>query len=89
VRDLLGVAGVTNRVAVKPKFTPADIEERIRTALERQADDESRQIHISVNGGNVSLRGKVHSWAERKAAQEAAWSAPGVANVANNLLVED
>jgi osmotically-inducible protein OsmY len=89
VRDLLGVAGVTNRVVVKPKFTPADIEERIRTALERQADEDSRQIQILVNGGDVSLRGKVHSWTERKAAQEAAWSAPGVANVVNNLLVED
>ncbi|VTU30936.1 periplasmic protein [Variovorax sp. PBL-H6] len=89
VRDLLGVAGLTNRVVVKPKFTPADIEERIRTALERQADDESRHIHISVMGSDVSLRGKVHSWAERKAAQDAAWSAPGVANVVNNLLVGD
>jgi osmotically-inducible protein OsmY len=89
VRDLLGVAGVTNRVVLKPKFTPADIEERIRTALERQANDESRQLQILVNGGDVTLRGKVHSWAEGKAAQEAAWSAPGVANVVNKLLVED
>jgi osmotically-inducible protein OsmY len=88
VRSLLGVTGVANRIAVTPKFTPADVEERIRQALERQADRESRHIQIHVNGGDVTLSGKVHSWAERKAAQGAAWSAPGVANVVNNLLVE-
>jgi osmotically-inducible protein OsmY len=30
----------------------------------------------------------VHSWAELKAAQGAAWSAPGVENVVTKLLVE-
>jgi len=88
VRDLLGVTGVTNRVIVKPKFTAADVEKKIQEALERQADREAQQIKIEVNGAHVTLSGKVHSWAERKAAQGAAWSAPGVANVINNLLVE-
>lgn len=88
VRDLLGVTGVTNRVVVKPKFTAADVEKTIREALERQADREAERIKIEVNGAHVTLSGKVHSWAERKAAQGAAWSAPGVANVINNLLVE-
>jgi osmotically-inducible protein OsmY len=88
VRSLLGVTGVTNRVVVKPKFTAADVEKKIQEALERQADREARQIKIEVNGAHVTLSGKVRSWAERKAAQGAAWSAPGVANVVNNLLVE-
>jgi osmotically-inducible protein OsmY len=88
VRDLLGVTGVSNRVVVKPKFTAADVEKKIREALERQADREAERIKIEVNGAHVTLSGKVHTWAERKAAQGAAWSAPGVANVINNLLVE-
>jgi len=88
VRNLLGVTGVTNRVVVNPKFTPADVEQRIRQALERQAGDEARQVHIAVNAGDVTLSGTVRSWAERRAAQGAAWSTPGVANVVNNLLVE-
>jgi osmotically-inducible protein OsmY len=29
----------------------------------------------------------VHSWAERKAAQGAAWSAPGISSVVNQLRV--
>jgi len=88
VRNLLGVTGVTNSIVVKPKFTPADVERKIQEALERQADREAKQIEVSVAGSVVTLRGKVHSWAECKAVQGAAWSAPGVAHVINNLLVE-
>ena len=88
VRNLLGVTGVTNRVVVKPQVAPADIEKSIHDALQRQADRESRQIEISVDGGVVTLSGKVHSWAERKAARGAAWAAPGVTNVINHLLVD-
>ncbi|MEJ8826706.1 BON domain-containing protein [Variovorax humicola] len=88
VRDLLGVTGVANQIVVKPKVTSTDIALKIQNALERQADREARRIEISVSGADVTLRGTVHSWAERQAVQGAAWSAPGVANVVNNLLVE-
>lgn len=88
VRDLLGVTGVSNLVTVKPKFDASDVANKIRDALARQADREARKIEIVVNGAEVTLRGKVHSWAERTAAQGAAWSAPGVATVVNNLVVE-
>ena len=88
VRDLLGVRNVANQVLVRPRFTPADVQARIEGALKRQAQREARQIEILVNGADVTLRGHVHSWAERRAAEGAAWSAPGVANVVNNLLVQ-
>jgi osmotically-inducible protein OsmY len=88
VRDLTGVTGVTNLVKVTPQVRPADVERNIHEALARQADREARQLAITVNGSQVTLRGKVHSWAELNAAQGAAWSAPGVSSVVNNLLVE-
>jgi osmotically-inducible protein OsmY len=88
VRNLLGVKGVTNQVQVKARFTPADVEKKISEALHRQADREARHIEVLVNGSQVTLRGVVRSWAERRAAQGAAWSAPGVALVVNNLLIE-
>lgn len=88
VRDLLGVTGVSNLVTVKPKFDASDVANKIHDALARQADREAKKIEIVVNGAEVTLRGKVHSWAERTAAQGAAWSAPGVARVVNNLVVE-
>lgn len=88
VRDLMGVTGVSNFVKVKPKLSPADVEKKIHDALSRQADREARRLSISVDGSQVTLRGVVHSWAERDAVQGAAWATPGVSVVVNDLLVD-
>jgi len=87
VRGLLGVRSLANQMVVKPKFTPADVEAKIEDALQRQARREARNIQITSSGSKVTLRGTVHSLAERRAAEGAAWSAPGVAYVVNDLLV--
>ncbi|PZP93921.1 MAG: OsmY domain-containing protein [Variovorax paradoxus] len=87
VHNLLGVVSVANNVMVKPRVTMVSVEQSIRDALARQAEREAKGIDISVNGTQVTLRGKVHSWAERQAAIGAAWSAPGVANVVNALTI--
>jgi osmotically-inducible protein OsmY len=88
VRNLFGVVGVTNLVKVKPKVAPSDIEKSIHDALVRQAEKEVKGMQILVDGSQVTLRGKVHSWTERRAVQSAAWAAPGVATVVNELKVE-
>jgi osmotically-inducible protein OsmY len=87
VRPLTGVLGVTNSMSVKPLVTPANIKNRIQGALERQADREAKNIEVVVSGHSVTLKGQVHSWAERTAAQGAAWSAPGITSVINDLRV--
>lgn len=87
VGNLLGVTAVSNQVAVNPRLTAGDITAMIERALARQAQREARHIEVSVNGTDVTLTGTVHSWAERRAAQGVAWSAPGVANVTNHLKV--
>lgn len=87
IRPLTGVVGISNAILLKAKVTPADIGKRIREALTRQAERESEVITVDVSGQRVTLRGKVHSWAERAAAQAAAWSAPGVNGVVNELNV--
>ena len=87
VRPLTGVLGVTNSMSVKPLVTPANIKNRIQGALERQADREAASIEVVVSGHTVTLKGQVHSWAERTAAQGAAWSAPGITSVVNDLRV--
>jgi osmotically-inducible protein OsmY len=88
VRNLMGVTGVSNLVKVKPKVSPADVEKKIHGALSRQADREARQLAITVDGSQVTLRGTVHSWTERDAVQGAAWATPGVTVVVNDLLVD-
>lgn len=88
VQSLVGVIGVVNRIAVRPRFSPSDIRRSIQQALERQSEREARHIEIAVDNAVVSLSGTVHSWAERKAVQGAAMSTPGVGRVINHLLVE-
>jgi len=87
IRALIGVVGVSNEIRLESKPVPANIAARIAEALKRQAEREARHIELSVNGSTVTLRGTVHSWQERNAAQGAAWSAPGVRNVTNELRV--
>lgn len=87
VHNLFGVVGVANGVTVKPRVTMSSVEKSIHDALARQADREAKGIEVSVSGTQVTLRGKVRSWAERQAAQGAAWSAPGVGSVINALTV--
>ncbi|BEP51733.1 BON domain-containing protein [Variovorax sp. V116] len=89
VRTLMGVRGVSNLVTVTPKASPADVEKNIHDALARQAEREARHLAITVTGSQVTLRGKVHSWAERNAVQGAAWAAPGVSVVVNDLAVDN
>jgi len=87
VEPLVGVVRVQNSIALKAHLIPADIGTPIREALERQAQDESDRIEVVISGTSAILRGTVHSWAARAAAQGAAWSTPGISNVVNELKV--
>jgi len=87
VRPLVGVVGISNEITLKPKLTPADLGRRIEEALTRQALREAKRVQIDVDRATVTLRGTVHSWQERDAVQGAAWAAPGVHAVVNELRV--
>lgn len=87
VRPIVGVVGVNNAIVLKVRATPDNLGKRIRDALTHQAEREAKGIEISVNGSVAVLRGSVHSWAEREAAQGAAWSAPGITRVDNELRI--
>ncbi|MFN9748806.1 MAG: BON domain-containing protein [Burkholderiales bacterium] len=87
VRPLTGVVGVTNRISIKPKTSPSNITNRIRDALARHAEHSAKHIEVTVSGNSVTLQGKVSSWAERQAAQGAAWSAPGITDVTNKIEI--
>ena len=87
VRALTGVVGVSNLIMLKPQVTPGNIANRIREALTRHAEREAKHIEVDIAGSTVILRGRVDSWAERFAAQGAAWAAPGITSVLNKLTV--
>lgn len=86
-RPVTGVLGVTNNITIRQRSAPEFVARRIREALARYADDEWRQIDVQVNAGTAILRGNVNSMAERAAVQAAAWAAPGITRVVNELGV--
>jgi osmotically-inducible protein OsmY len=88
IRRLTGVIGVSNLITVKPHILPGDIKDKIVAALERKAQLDAQHVKVQVDGSKITLTGTVRSWAERQDAEQAAWSAPGVADVANHLRVE-
>lgn len=87
VRHLMGVVGISNDIAIKPRVAPTDIEKRIAAALQRQLERELKRIEVKVEGSTVTLKGSVNSWHERDAAQGVAWQAPGVRAVINELRI--
>lgn len=87
VSDLLGVTGVINNIMIKSRAQPYDIKVRIEEALKRSAEAEGRKISVAVVGDKVTLTGNVHSFAEIEDARHAAWMAPGVMIVQNDLKI--
>jgi len=87
VRRLSGVKGVSNLIVVKPQVFPSDLKQQIERALVRNAETDARNITIEVEGSKVILRGTVRSYAEKQAAEDTAWAAPGVTEVENRIVI--
>src|SRR5258708_10273791 len=85
---LSGVKGITNLMMVKPRVLLPDLKQQIERALIRNAETDARNITVEMEGSRVILRGTVRSSAEKQAAEDTAcWSAPGVTEVDNLLIV--
>ena len=88
VRKLSGVRGISNMIAIKPHVDSANVKSKIDSALKRHAEVEANTIKVTVQNGNkVVLEGAVGSWGERRAVEDAAWSAPGVVSVEDRLTM--
>jgi len=82
-----GVLGVSNLIEVTQPASIADVRQKITAAFERQADLDANAITVRAEGGTVTLSGRVKAWRDRRVAERAAWAAPGVTKVDDQLLV--
>lgn len=90
VQNLWGVKGVVNNITLRalPQRTTADVKAKIEDAFRRHAQLDADSIRVSVEDGHLILSGEVHSLRERKDAEAAAWSAPGVSKIENRIRVQ-
>ena len=86
-RRAKGVKGVINSIQLKTAVAPSEVKRKIEEALRRSAELDAKSIQVQSRDGEVILRGKVRSWLERKEAERAAWAAPGVKRVENEIAV--
>jgi osmotically-inducible protein OsmY len=86
VHGLKGVVGVVNKIALAASFKCVQLHE-VRRLIEESLDQQTDEISVETRGAEVTLRGRVHSWAQRRQAEESALAAPGVQRVHNELVV--
>jgi osmotically-inducible protein OsmY len=89
VRSLHGVKSIVNEIALTARISPVNVKVNIQNALRRDAQIDSEQVKVEVNGSSVTLSGNVSSWRERRDAEHAAFDAPGVGCVVNRIEISN
>jgi osmotically-inducible protein OsmY len=87
IENLAGIRSIINLIKVKPKIEPSDIQKKIIAAFHRSATIDAQKIKAEVSGSKVTLKGRVRSISEKEDAVNAAWSAPGVVSIDDQLEI--
>jgi len=87
--NVLGVIGLDDEVELTlDDPSPSDVRHSIKKAFKRDASLDAEALSIDTFDGTVTLSGHVESWVERDAAVNAAWAAPGVVSVDDQIVVD-
>lgn len=85
IRHLAGITAVYNAVTLKPDVSVSQVKEKVQAALQRQAKADAKSIYVATSGGKVTLTGHASSWQSIEDAASAAWAAPGVTDVVDQV----
>lgn len=87
VRHIAGVFTIYNSISLKPQPSIERVKEKVQEALQRQATEDANSIKVETAGGKVTLSGHATSWQSIQDAAKAAWAAPGVTDVVQNIHI--
>jgi osmotically-inducible protein OsmY len=86
--SIVGALDIANEIKLKhPKPDAGDVQGSIKKAFKRNAAIDAEDLYVSTSNGTVTVNGTVSSWFEHDEAIDAAWAAPGVTSVEDNLVV--
>src|ERR1035437_5590931 len=89
VKNMAGVIGITKKLEIETQKNKTEkLGKKTEEALERRATREADSLRIVVEGGEVNLSGRVHSWRERRVVLGSINHTPGVKRVIDNLRIE-
>jgi osmotically-inducible protein OsmY len=83
-----GVRGITDEIVLVPAPAFDDIQQSIISAYRRNASLTRQLVSVdALASGTVILSGAVTSWGEHDGALATAWSAPGVTQVDDRIML--
>jgi len=86
--NIVGALDVIDEIELDgPTPDAGDVQDSIKKAFKRNAAVDSDDLYVSTDNGTVTLNGSVSSWAEHDEALDAAWAAPGVTSVHDEMTV--
>lgn len=88
IRKLAGVKGVLNLITLNQHVSATEIEQNLRSALERNARDACKHIEVTVmEDGLVRLQGEVDSREAQQIVERAVWATAGVRAIEDDLRI--
>jgi osmotically-inducible protein OsmY len=86
--NIVGALDVLDEIELQhPEPSAEDVKASIKHAFKRNAAIDAGNLHVSTSNGSVTIKGTVGSWAEHDEALDAAWAAPGVTTVNDEVTV--
>jgi osmotically-inducible protein OsmY len=85
---IVGALDVINEIEIAtPRPKASDVQDSITNALKRNAGIDGNAVSVTSMNGTVTINGTVRSWAEHDEAIDAAWAAPGVTSVRDDMFI--